>query len=214
MRHSCEHCHTVYAIPDHKVAGRFVKVRCKSCHGTMHVVGLGLQAQAATGERWWCALQGQPRGPFTRDEVLLFVDLGDVSARTRMWRPGMQGWERVCESPTLSWVYARLVERLSEDELLLAREPTKTYDPFGNAALLSDGHGWFPDPTLKSGIFVLDDETQAQLAKLAHSGALTMPKAAPAATSSRGALAPLAAAAAGVAFAVGCCAWLVAERLI
>jgi hypothetical protein len=134
-----------------------------------------------------------------------------------MWRPGMEGWQRVCESTTLSWVYARVVERLSEDELLLAREPTKTYDPFANAALLSDGHGWFPDPTLKSGIFVLDDETQAQLAKLANSGVLTMPKAQPSSgetKASHGALAQVAAAAAGVAFAVGCCAWLVAEKLI
>ena len=213
MRHTCEHCHTVYAIPDHKVAGRFVKVRCKSCQGTMHVVGVGVDASALQGERWWCALLGQPKGPFTRVEVLLFVDLGDVSARTRMWRPGMAGWERVCEAQALSWVYARVVERLSEDELLLAREPTRTYDPFANAALLSDGHGWFPDPTLKSGIFVLDEETQAQLSKLASTGALAMPTASPR-PAPRGGLAQLAAAAAGVAFAVGCCAWLVAEKLI
>ncbi|MBM4282890.1 MAG: DUF4339 domain-containing protein [Deltaproteobacteria bacterium] len=210
MRHTCEHCHTVYAIPDHKVAGRFVKVRCKTCSGTMHVVGLDVGAHR--GEKWWCALKGQPRGPFSRDEILLFVDLGDVSARTRLWRPGMAGWERVCESTALSWIYARVVERLSEDELLLAREPTRTYDPFANAALLSDGHGWFPDPTLKSGIFVLDEQTQSQLAKLAQTGALAMPVATP------GGARPawftsVAAAAAGLALAVGGFAWLVAERL-
>jgi len=109
-------------------------------------------------------------------------------------------------------VGARVVERLSEDELLLAREPTRTYDPFANAALLSDGHGWFPDPTLKSGIFVLDEQTQSQLAKLAQTGALAMPVATP------GGARPawftsVAAAAAGLALAVGGFAWLVAERL-
>jgi predicted Zn finger-like uncharacterized protein len=212
MRHTCEHCHTVYAIPDHKVAGRFVKVRCKACSGTMHVVGVDAGAHA--GEKWWCAMQGEPRGPFTREEVLLFVDLGDVSARTRLWRPGMAGWERVCESQALSWVYARVVERLSDDELLLAREPTRSYDPFANAALLSDGHGWFPDPTLKSGIFVLDDDTQAQLARLASTGALTMPVARPGGATAPAWVTSVAAAAAGLAFAVGCFAWLLAEKLI
>jgi predicted Zn finger-like uncharacterized protein len=212
MRHTCEHCHTVYAIPDHKVAGRFVKVRCKACSGTMHVVGI--DAGAPAGERYWVAMQGQPKGPFSRDEVLLFVDLGDVSARTRMWKPGMAGWERVCEAEALSWVYTRVVARLSEDELLLAREPTRSYDPFANAALLSDGHGWFPDPTLKSGIFILDDQTQAQLAKLANDGTLTMPVAAPGGGSRVRIASSLVAAAAGAAVAVGGFVWLLAENLL
>jgi predicted Zn finger-like uncharacterized protein len=211
MRHTCEHCQTVYDIPDHKVAGRFVKVRCKTCSGTMHVVGV--DAGQERGEKWWCALQGQPRGPFSRDEVLLFVDLGDVSARTRMWRPGMAGWERVCESPALGWVYSRVVERLSEDELLVAREPTRTYDPFANAALLSDGQGWFPDPTLKSGIFVLDEQTQAQLARLATTGVLTMPVGRPRDVRPTW-WTSVAAAAAGLALAVGGFAWLVVQQWI
>jgi predicted Zn finger-like uncharacterized protein len=211
MRHTCEHCHTLYEIPDHKVAGRFVKVRCKSCSGTMHVVGVA--GGKRRGDQWWVAVQGRPCGPLSREDVLAFVDAGDVSARSRMWRPGMPGWERVCESTTFSWVYARVVARLSEDELLLAREPTRSYDPFANAALLSDGHGWFPDPTLKSGIFVLDEQAQAQLAQLAKTGALTMPVARPG--GGRPAwVASVAAAAAGLAVAVGGFAWLVAERLI
>ncbi len=216
MRHTCEHCHTVYSIPDHKVAGRFVKVRCQSCRGTMHVVGLNT-AGTQRAEQWWCAWKGQPKGPFSREEVLLFVDLGEVSARTRMWRSGMPGWQRVCESTTLSWVYARVVERLSEEELLLARSPTRSYDPFENAALLSDGQGWFPDPTLKSGIILLDDATQAQLAHLAAKGSLFGTDAAcaqrgvfanPTLTSWTSWTSWAAAAAAGLAVAVGSYAWL------
>jgi len=207
MRHNCEHCETAYEIPDGRVAGRFVKVRCSQCGGTMHVVGL----KAEDRSRYWCAIRNQPRGPFTRDEILLFVDLGDISARTRLWRPGMVGWQRVCESPELAFVYARVVERLSEDELLLAREPTRSYDPFANAALLTDGNGWFPDPTMKSGIFMLDDKTQAQLERLARTGVLQLPVAKP---NGARAFSALVGAAAGCAMAVGGFAWMLAERLI
>ncbi len=212
MRHNCEHCATAYEIADAKVAGRFVKVRCTCCRGTMHVVGLKIARAAA--ERWWCAIGNQARGPFTRDEILLFVDLGDVSARTRLWKPGMARWERVCESPPLAWVYARVVERLSADELLVAREPTQTWCPFENAALVSDGNGWFPDPTMKSGIFMLDDQAQAQLQKLADDlgrpGGLSAPSPGPQAR----VLPALIAASAGAAMAVGGFVWMLAENLL
>ncbi len=207
MRHTCEHCETAYEIPDAKVAGRFVKVRCGQCKGTMHVVGV----KARDTTKYWCAIRNEPKGPFTRDEILLFVDLGEVSARSRMWRPGMQGWERVCESEGLHWVYARVVERLTADELLIAREPTRSYDPFANAALLSDGNGWFPDPTMKSGIFMLDDKTQAQLQRLAETGVFHAPVARPGGAR---AFSSLVAAAAGAAMAVGGFAWMLAERII
>jgi hypothetical protein len=75
-----------------------------------------------------------------------------------MWRPGFPQWERICEAPELTWVYAAVVERASEDqELLAGREPSAV---FTQAGLLGDGGGYFPDPTLKSGWLILDDRTQ------------------------------------------------------
>ena len=207
MRHDCEHCDTAFEIPDARIAGRFAKVRCSCCGGTMHVVGL--KVEPAARESWWCALHNQARGPFTRDEILLFVDFGDVSARTRLWTPGMVGWERACESAQLAWVYTRVVERLSADELLLAREPTRSWDPFQNAALCSDGNGWVPDPTMKSGIFMLDDSTQAQLRAWAEAASSSTQPA-----QGRSALTALVAASAGVAMAVGGFVWLLAENVL
>jgi predicted Zn finger-like uncharacterized protein len=204
MRHTCEHCQTPYEIADDKVAGRFVKVRCQRCKGTMHVVGV---RSDKTGERFWCAFQGEVKGPFAREEVELFVDLGDVSARTRMWKPGMPNWERVCESQSLGWVYARVVDRLSDDELLAASQKT---DVFANAALLTDGAGWFPDPTLKSGVFILDEETQSQLQRLHETGrfdAATVEQKAPVGRA-------VFAAAAGAMMAVAGFVWLVVENLV
>jgi predicted Zn finger-like uncharacterized protein len=208
MRHACEHCHTAYEIADHKVAGRFVKVRCKMCNETMHVVGV--KADAAPSERFWCAIKGQPRGPFNRQELELLVSLGDVSARTRLWQPGMKGWERVCESSRFAWVYALVEQTLSADELILACEPTRTnLDPFASAALASDAPAWFPDPTLKSGIFLLDDASREQLARSGLERAARAPSPA-----DRGAFGAIVAAAAGAAMAVGGFVWLVIENLV
>ena len=175
MHHTCEHCATHYEIPDDRVRGRFLKVRCKSCHGTMHVVGVD-PAGGDGAARWWCAVRNEPRGPFTADEVLLFIDVHEVTAHSRMWCTGMPGWERVCESSRLSWVYARLLDRLSAEQLASARTGTGSFDPFAAAALISDGQGWFPDPTLKSGIFILDEGTQARLETLARQGGLRQPE--------------------------------------
>lgn len=207
MRHTCEHCHTAYEIADHKVAGRFVKVRCKMCNETMHVVGV--KADATPSERFWCAIKGQPRGPFNRQEVELLVSFGDVSARTRLWQPGMQGWERVCESSRFAWIYALVEQTLSADELILACEPTRTnIDPFATAALGSESTAWFPDPTLKSGVFMLDEQSREQLGRLGHDGSARAVAPPP-----RGAVGAIVAAAAGVAMAVGGFVWLVVENL-
>ncbi len=207
MRHTCEHCETAYEIADAKVAGRCVKVRCQRCRGVMHVVGM-----ANPRERYWVAMQGQPKGPFSREEVGLFVELGDISARTRMWQAGMAEWERVCESQRLSWVYTRVVERLRADDGIVSREPTFSHDPFAEAALLSDGRGWFPDPTLKSGVFILDDAMQAQLETLHRTGVFAAAK--PETKKPRGAMPALIASAAGAAMAIGAFAWVLVENLV
>ena len=33
MKHACEHCQQRYDIPDEKVLGKILKVRCKTCGG-------------------------------------------------------------------------------------------------------------------------------------------------------------------------------------
>ncbi|MBI1947208.1 MAG: zinc-ribbon domain-containing protein [Deltaproteobacteria bacterium] len=194
MRHTCEHCATRYEIPDDRVAGRFLKVRCKRCRATMHVVGLRpLDAAAKDGAVWWCAIFGTPHGPYREDEVASLVASGDIHARTRMWCAGMRAWERVCESPTLAWVYGDVIARATTDPRMRGIE-----NVFDRAALLSDGAGYFPDPTLKSGIVVLDDDAQRDLARLAARQA-KRPRVSW--------LAPLFAAAAGLGMAVGGVGW-------
>ena len=54
-----------------------------------------------------------------------------------------------------------VMRRTAEDKSLLAgRDPSCVFD---RAGLSSDGNGYFPNPTLKSGWLVLDEETQSYL---------------------------------------------------
>ena len=206
MRHTCEHCAASYEIPVAKVAGRFLKVRCSRCQRAMHVVGLReFDAYGSDGACWWAAIGQAPRGPYREDEVCDLVAGGDIHARTRMWRSGMNGWERVCESTMLAWVYDEVLARAASAE--------DVENAFTRAALLSDGHGYFPDPTLKSGIILLDDDAQRALEKLA---ARAQKK-----RTMRGAMgthawpsmfAPIAAALFGAASAAAGIAWFIAQQ--
>ena len=147
MKHACEHCAQRYEIPTQKVIGKVLKVRCKSCEGTMEVVGpregfdplkdssppsiAQTQNQPATqnplqkgGRIWWCGIGGKAHGPFSSQEVERLVDRGDVHARTRMWQSGMKNWVRISESPELGSFMEAIVQRTAEDhELLAGRDP-------------------------------------------------------------------------------------------
>ena len=184
MKHTCEHCTQRYDIPDEKVLGKILKVRCKTCRGVMNVMGpqaeldgdhrpptlTGVQpykgqnahqALDIKGRVWWCGIGGRAHGPFRADELERLIERGDIHARTRMWRNGMSSWMRISESPSLSWLMEMVMQRTAEDkELLAGRDPSCVFD---RAGLLSDGNGYFPNPTLKSGWLVLDEETQNYL---------------------------------------------------
>jgi len=171
MRHTCEHCHTRYEIPDDKVRGRRVKVRCRHCDGIMFVVGPDappLVPLGGAGAAYFVAVDRQPRGPLGAKELLLLAREGVVDARSLVWRLGWKGWQRVIEASELRWLY----EAVMRAELEGA---SATLDAFDRAALLSDGSGYFPDPTLKSGIILLDQTTQHHLETLARKQHLSMP---------------------------------------
>ncbi len=207
MRHTCEYCATTYEIPNDKVAGRFLKVRCKMCKETMHVVGITARTNGASC--WWVAIGGQPLGPYTDTEVVSMVQLGDVHARSRMWAQGMAGWARVAESEVLGWVYGEIVKRAALDPLLM-RQPSTVFD---RAALVGDGNGYFPDPTLHSGIIVLDEKTQADLRLMFDRGQKRL---APQGTHAyQPSLLPtIAAAAVGAAAAAAAVVWFALERFV
>ncbi|MCP4502233.1 MAG: DUF4339 domain-containing protein [Deltaproteobacteria bacterium] len=196
MKTTCEKCLSRYQIPDARVVGKVLRIRCKKCEHVMLLVGPTKNFDPTTERRpptltgfkptdrpsaitqrparkapaWWCAISGKPHGPFTEDEVHLLVDIGDVYARTRMWRKGMDSWERLCESPSLAWAYDAVIQRVAEDdEFLQNREASAVLT---HAGLAFDDAGYFPDPTMKSGWLILDEKTQEYLETVARANGL------------------------------------------
>lgn len=209
MKIRCDSCRTRYDIPNARVAGRVLKVRCKRCRHVIEVIGptaafddgcdptpptlTAVQAWGSanpgsplTGTAvigtavtkayvplesqpiWWAAIGGKPHGPYTREEVLALCGRGDVHARTRLWRAPWGEWERICEHSSLAWAYEGVVERVGRD--VAALHAGLHGDVFADAGLVSDGEHYFPDPTLKSGWVVLDEETQRYLETCAARG--------------------------------------------
>lgn len=207
MKIRCESCRTRYDIPNDRVAGRVLKVRCKRCQHVIDVIGptaafdaahdptpptlTGVKAYGALSGSaypeetlvtaaapsfvplesqpvWWAAIGGKPHGPYTREEVTALCARGDIHARTRLWRAPWTEWERICEHAALSWAYEAVVERVGRDVAALRGELAS--DAFAGAGLVSDGEHYFPDPTLKSGWVILDEETQRYLETCARRG--------------------------------------------
>ncbi|WP_309398150.1 GYF domain-containing protein [Cerasicoccus maritimus] len=50
---------------------------------------------------WYYAENGQQVGPFTTDEIMVFVQSGNISAETHVWKNGMDAWKPIQHVPEL-----------------------------------------------------------------------------------------------------------------
>jgi hypothetical protein len=178
VKHACQQCGQKYAIPDDRVLGKVLKVRCGKCRGVMEVDGTRPQAPSQStlpregvrpGEipSWYVALAGKPYGPYTRGQVVDLVEFGEIRIRTLMWQRGMGGWERVGESHNLRWVRDAVWAREATVGETAFRTPTQVFDAVP-VALVSDGRAYFPNPTLHTGFTVLSEEARAYLESVAR----------------------------------------------
>jgi predicted Zn finger-like uncharacterized protein len=175
MKTSCPHCLARYAIPDERVRGKVLRIRCKRCEGVMKVVGEGAQEHQrpptytdadvyrpeptvtrmamVDGQAWFAGIAGHPQGPFSLNQLRELCRRGDVHDRTYLWTRGMAGWERIGTSPKLAFAL----------EWVLDSDRTRR--------LLEPAHGaWMPTPTNHTGWVVLDEQTQAGLVAAQKTG--------------------------------------------
>lgn len=182
MKHACETCGQKYAIPDDRLAGKVLRIRCQKCEGTMRVDGTGISLSASRAPQpspsrlpptrtdvreWYLGLAGQPYGPYCRREVMDLVEVGEVRARTLMWRHGIDAWQRVCETTALAWVWEAVQDREARAGAEAYRTPTNLFEQVPTA-MVHDGRAYFPDPTLHSGWSVLSDDAQRYLQAVAR----------------------------------------------
>ncbi len=180
MKVTCDSCQQRYQIPDEKCQGKVLRVRCSRCQYVMKVVGptrafqedmrrpptltnakayRAMNAPQTEKPIWWCGIQGKRHGPYTKREVQKLAERGDINGRTYMWCKGMAGWARICESPGLAFALEMVLDAAMN-------QPVP--DVFEQVPILGDGHGYFADPTMKSGFLILDARTQAHLETIAR----------------------------------------------
>jgi predicted Zn finger-like uncharacterized protein len=147
MKVVCESCQAKYQVPDERVAGKKLKIRCKRCGATVLIRGdlvadayerpaaplvseapapLESVAPAASdyeSYEWHVSLDGDTRGPFDTEGVRNWLNTTPSGWDAHVWREGFPDWieARACaelDPPPA----APAVTSLQEDEL-----PTQTF---------------------------------------------------------------------------------------
>jgi predicted Zn finger-like uncharacterized protein len=126
MRVVCDACQAKYQIPDERVAGRKLKIRCRKCggaiivrgdHGTAEHAGPAPLASAAELE-WHVSLEGEQHGPYPTEQMASMLRAGQVAWDAHVWHEGYAGWKTAGESDTL----VRAVAAVSEEAPTLAAQ--------------------------------------------------------------------------------------------
>lgn len=128
MKITCSACHASYNLPDEKVAGRRVKVRCKRCSEPIVVDGSKLQSipppadfedeatrvmASPSGEgptMWTVNLSDTEQGDMTDEEIVAGWQAGVVTEDAYVWREGMEDWKPILEVPELVSLLSQAME--------------------------------------------------------------------------------------------------------
>lgn len=111
MKFYCDQCSAKYSIPDEKVRGKVVKVRCKECGhvitvrgsrrrktgtdggGGQHVSSAPADSGPSKGVQWYYSHQGETFGPHPENELRKQYRSGEVPAASYVWREGFSDWK-------------------------------------------------------------------------------------------------------------------------
>src|SRR5262245_13556020 len=96
MKVVCGGCQAKYQIPDERVAGRKLKIRCRKCGDAIIVRGEAPtvpepapQAYAAVAaDEWHVSLQGDQHGPYPGDQMAAMLRNGQLAWDAHVWRDG------------------------------------------------------------------------------------------------------------------------------
>jgi predicted Zn finger-like uncharacterized protein len=104
MKFVCASCSARYEIPDDKVQGRILRIRCRRCAHINTVSApdapqIAPAAPAPTQVDWYYALEGQSWGPYGEDELVERMRDGRVGPDTYVWHGGIPQWVAAVEIP-------------------------------------------------------------------------------------------------------------------
>ena len=113
MKFVCGECQAKYQIPDERVAGRKLKIRCRKCGAAIHLRGdtyASAVGEAAPSIEWHVAIDGQQHGPYPTEQMASMLRDGDLGWDASVWRDGYADWQDADASDTLVRAVASLAE--------------------------------------------------------------------------------------------------------
>jgi predicted Zn finger-like uncharacterized protein len=128
MKFSCGECQAKYQIPDERVAGRKLKIRCRKCGAAISLRGdptiegiAGLQPAKSSVE-WHVSIEGDQHGPYATDQMAGMLRGSQLDWEAYVWREGYGDWKTADSSDTL----VRAVASIGSD----AATPTAGIAPY------------------------------------------------------------------------------------
>ena len=121
MKVVCDACHAKYQIPDERVAGRKLRIRCRKCGGAIIVRGdhgtgelqpsapAASAAPASSDVEWHVSLDGEQHGPYPTEQMGGMLRAGQLEWDAYVWRESYADWKAASDSDTL--VRAVVAER-------------------------------------------------------------------------------------------------------
>jgi len=126
MKVECAACQAKYQIPDERVAGRKLKIRCRKCGGAIIVRGDQLvapveettqQAPSGYGDgEWHVSLDGNQHGPYATTQMASMLRNGQLAWDAHIWRDGYSDWRTAGDSDTLVRAVAANAEAPADDD--------------------------------------------------------------------------------------------------
>jgi len=124
-------------VPDDKIRGRILKVRCKNCKHIFYIKDPALSEPVTENtqappppeaeEQWFYALKSQSMGPVSIQTMKRLIETAQIISSTLVWKEGMDNWKPLVEvaelvaimkataSPRPDLVQSRISEKSQED---------------------------------------------------------------------------------------------------
>lgn len=92
----CGQCQAKYQLPDERVAGKTVRMKCRKCSHLIEVKGPEKAKEEGgplASEGWYAGIAGKPTGPMSAADLAKKVDEGALDRDALVWREGQDGWK-------------------------------------------------------------------------------------------------------------------------
>jgi len=102
MKFNCDRCGKKYSISDDKLQnyGSTFKIRCQDCKHII-IIANPIQTEAVVPKEWYAYIKSKQTGPLSIDEISEFIQNGEITFATLVWKNGMADWQQAQFIPEL-----------------------------------------------------------------------------------------------------------------